>query len=156
MKIKLKFGWNVKLVFRFVRNNQIAIYLGKCESVAGILFFCSQPAKRRWMVITAVKFYLESVFNYSGFFFLNHSHKLMKFPVKDCDHMKTFTMYMCKALWFVTVSLVVTILNIVYRNMVYSLWKNSESIIVSVMFNLYPQTLERWHVRKLQQKLLAR
>jgi len=74
------------------------------------------------MVITAVvKFCLESVFNFSGFFiFLNHSRKLVTFPVKECEHMKTFAMSVCKALWFVAVSLAVTILNIVYRNMVYS------------------------------------
>lgn len=59
----------------------------------------------------------------------------MKFPVKDCDQKKTFAMYVCKALWFVTVSLVVTDLDIVCRSMVYSPWKNSERI-VSALFNV--------------------
>lgn len=66
------------------------MYLLRSDPVAAILSACSQPAKRRWMVITAVvKFYLESVFNYSVWFFLNHIIMLMKMPVKDCDQKKT-------------------------------------------------------------------
>lgn len=69
MKIKLKFDWNVRLVFRLVRHDETAICLGKCESAAAMLFFGSHPAKMRWMALTVVvKFCLESVFKYSGLY----------------------------------------------------------------------------------------
>lgn len=53
-------------------------------------------------------------------------------------------MCVCKALCFVTVYLVIAVLNVVYKNMAYFIHGRTMNILFSSdLFNLYTQTLER-------------
>lgn len=61
-----------------------------------------------------------------------------------CCDKKTFTIYVCKALCFVTVYLVIAVLNVVYKNMAYFIHGRTMNILFSSdLFHLYTQILER-------------